>query len=371
MKRLFGLALFGVATAVLGGCPVYSGNQNNSYEVCNQSGCYWCPENSMSSACLPSGQCDGYGNCSTDAGAPSDDTGTGTITCSQPGACPEGYTCAASGTCQLGDCSITACVAGYSCELENGTLTCVLSGPNNVDSGVPEEASASDSSSDDAGIACQSNADCPSTYLCLDGACVPPSEQCFDGTQCVVGGDKCVQGACSPTCTVSEDGGGSSCPAGYSCTTIEDASTSGVCSGNPTPCESNPSVCATGTVCAQNHCVTPCGTGGACAQGEECIQGGCVPNQNAKFICTTDGVQDACESGSICIDRNCYIACNPDAGATACQTADQFNECKPVTASGTTYYVCGSSTDLGTECNPTLGQLCPNTGAICVDGYCY
>jgi hypothetical protein len=376
MKRLFGLALFGVTTAVLGGCPVYSGNQTNSYEVCNQDGCYWCPENTLSNGCVPAGggQCQGYepcGSVSNDAGIPSDDTGTGTTFCTQPSNCPEGYTCAASGTCQLGDCSVTGCVAGYSCELENGSLTCVSEGTV-PDSGAGEASSSGDSSSDDAGVACQSNLDCPTSDLCLDGVCVPPPGQCFDGSQCVVGGDKCVQGACSPPCTISEDGGGAStCPTGYACMSVDDASSAGVCLGNPTPCESNPSVCPTGTVCAQDHCVLPCNEGGACAQGEECVQGGCVPNQNAKFICATDGVQDACESGSICIDHNCYIACSPDAGAAACQTADQFNECKPVTAAGATYYVCGSSTDLGTECNPTLGQLCANAGAICIDGYCY
>jgi hypothetical protein len=126
-----------------------------------------------------------------------------------------------------------------------------------------------------------------------------------------------------------------------------------------------------GTVCAQNHCTAPCGDGGACPSGEECLQGGCVPNQNPQFVCATDGVQDACKSGSICLHHSCYIACAADGGANACQSAAQFNECKPVTASGGTYYVCGSATNLGNECNPMSGQLCANPAAVCIDGFCH
>ncbi len=346
MKRLVSLALIGAAAAFLGGCPVYSDDSSSYPCECNQGTVY------------------GY-----DAGAPADATFPGS--CSQPGDCPSGYTCGAGGVCQLGDCAITGCVAGYVCELANGTLQCEPSGtqgdsgqPTNVDSGADAP------SSDDSGVACQSGADCPSGDLCLDGTCVPPANQCYDGTQCPAG-DKCVQGACTPSCATSADGGSSSCPTGYSCTDIDDASASGVCTGNPTPCESDPSVCPDGTVCSQNHCVSPCGSGGTCPTGQECLQGGCVPNQNPQFTCTTDGVQDACAAGSICIHHSCYIACAPDAGASACQSADQFNECKPVSASGNTYYVCGSSTNLGTQCNPESGQLCAGSAAVCIDGYCY
>jgi hypothetical protein len=359
MKRLAGLALMGPTaltaafSAILAGCPVYSDDSSGPVLSCEGYGCG------------PYGYVDGGNGPSNDATVPS--------SCSQPGDCPEGYTCGSSGVCQLGGCSVTGCVAGYVCELENGTLTCVSEGsvPDSGTQTTPDTGTADTGSQNDAGsVACQSNSDCTSGSLCLDGTCVPPGDQCYDGTQCPAG-DKCVQGACTPSCSPSEDGGPTSCPTGYACTEIDDASTSGVCTGNPTPCESNPSVCPSGTVCSQNHCVAACGTGGACPAGEECVQGGCVPNQNPQFTCMTDGVQDACASGSICIHHSCYIACNPEAGASACQSADQFNECKPVTASGSTYYVCGSSTNLGTECNPTDGQLCSSSAAVCIDGYCY
>jgi len=38
---------------------------------------------------------------------------------------------------------------------------------------------------------------------------------------------------------------------------------------------------------------------------------GVRPNQDPQFTCTTDGAQDACASGSICLHHSCYIACNP------------------------------------------------------------
>jgi hypothetical protein len=118
--------------------------------------------------------------------------------------------------------------------------------------------------------------------------------------------------------------------------------------------------------------VPACGTGGTCPTNDVCVQGGCVPEQApTNFTCTTDGVQDNCATGSICIHHSCYIACNPEAGAAACQSADQFNQCKAVTTSSGTYDVCGSSTNLGNQCNPTDGQSCSNSAAVCIDGYCY
>jgi hypothetical protein len=218
--------------------------------------------------------------------------------------------------------------------------------------------------------ACQVNTDCPSGDLCLDGTCVPPANQCYDGSQCPTG-DDCVQGACTPTCSLPSDAGAAaSCPTGYACASIVDASSGGVCTVNPQPCESNPAACPSGTVCTQNHCAAACGQDGLCPAGEECLQGGCVPDQLPLFTCTTDGVQDACTTGSICLHHRCYIACNIDAGATACQSADQFNVCKPVTTTSGTYDVCGSATSLGTECDPTSGKAC-SSGGICIDGYCY
>jgi len=34
------------------------------------------------------------------------------------------------------------------------------------------------------------------------------------------------------------------------------------------------------------------------------------------------------------------------------------------------YDVCGSATNLGSDCDPTIGKNCPGTG-VCIDGYCH
>jgi hypothetical protein len=384
MKRLLSVGLFGVAVALLGGCPVYSGDSSSS-GYCDGDGCYTCPSGNQSSGqcspltCnssydCPSGYycgsaytCQSYG--SEDAGVigTTTDATTAFTSCSSPSACPQGYTCGVGGACELGNCEVTGCVSGYVCALENGTVQCVSEDAGTV---PPFDAGA---------VACQSSSDCSvAGALCLDGQCVAPANQCFDETQCP-SGDRCVAGACTPTCGT--DDGGASCPTGYACNVVADAGSGGVCSGNSSPCEANPSVCTSGTVCAQNHCVAPCGTNGSCPTGEECLQGGCVPNELAQFTCNTDGVQDACALGSICLHHRCYIACSPDAGAPddagsdagsagQCPVENDLNQCKPVYESGNAYYVCGSSTNLGTQCNPTTGLACPSSSSVCIDGYC-
>lgn len=114
--------------------------------------------------------------------------------------------------------------------------------------------------------------------------------------------------------------------------------------------------------------MTSCATT-ACAAGLLCIDGGCVPDEKPVFVCATDGVKDACQQGSICLRHSCYIGCDADAGADACKSADNFNVCKEVTTSSGAHSVCGSSTNLGTDCDPTLGKNCASP-LICIDGYC-
>jgi hypothetical protein len=195
---------------------------------------------------------------------------------------------------------------------------------------------------------------------CLDGVCYSAANECSDSTQCP-NSEQCVQGVCTPACS-----GTTACPGGFSCDTQNM-----VCTGNPTPCgqADGGAACANGNTCVQEHCVSPCGEGGTCTGGLVCVDGGCIPNQQPKFVCNVDGQQDLCTAGSICLHHNCYIACNPEAGATACMNAVQFNICKQVSTSTGTYNVCGSATNLGNQCDPTQGQNCASP-LICIDGYC-
>jgi hypothetical protein len=336
MKRTIVIGLLGTSAALLLGCPVFS--DNNSYS------CGACPAQR--------------------------------IYCTTSNDCPSGYSCE-DNECILGfadgsveastdasDCTVTGCPSGQQCQIvDGGVASCV----GTKDSGP---------STDGGGDAlppfkgCTSNAQCTSAdggagSLCLDGTCVPPANQCSDATQCASNED-CVQGACVPTCSSAV-----SCPTGYSCDL-----TNGVCTGNPTPCggADGGAACTGGTTCVDQHCVPTCSSGdAACGTGLVCVDNGCVPQETPIFVCNTDGMAGDgktgdCDVGSICLHHACYISCDPEA-SNSCVTADMFPICKSVTTTGGTYYVCGSSTNLGNQCDPTRGLDCTGT-EICIDGYC-
>jgi hypothetical protein len=338
MKRTFVIGLFGLSGAVLLGCPVFSGN--NSPSVAPQCTGNYC---------------------------------TG-IYCSTSNECPSGQSCednycvqqtgdgATDGSTDATDC-VPACTAGQQCTvLDDGGLGCVTSKPSDAGGDTLPPFTG-----------CTSNAQCASAdggagALCLDGKCVPPANQCFDGTQCAPNED-CVQGACVPTCSSTV-----ACPTGYSCDL-----TNGVCTGNPTPCggADGGAACTGGTTCVEQHCVPTCMTGDKCGTGLVCVDNGCIPDQAPIFTCNVDGAEGDggpgnCDVGSICLDHSCFISCVPataDGGTTACSKT-MFPECKPVIEGSTTYYACGTATNLGNQCNPTQGMNCSGADQVCIDGYC-
>lgn len=359
VKRVLGFGLFAFSVAVLGGCPIY-GDSRSSRDCTTRydssvgaydTTCYDCPNGYYTSQCAawscdttydcPSGTtCSSSNVCTTGGTNPPNPT-----SCSQPGDCPSGQNCGTDDKCHAGDCSNSGCPSGFQCKLAGGTLQCVGTGTN--DGG--------------AFTGCTSDSSCTSLGAgakCLDGACVAPADQCSDATQCP-NSEQCVQGVCTPSCTTDKP-----CPIGYACDTNK-----GVCSSNPTPCTDGGSACSSTTTCVDQHCVTPCGAGNTCSTGLICVDGGCIPDQKPQFICAADGAGSDCAPGSICLHHSCYIGCSADAGATACQNADKFNVCKAVMTSSGSYQVCGSSSNLGTECDPTQAKNCVNP-LICVDGFC-
>jgi hypothetical protein len=130
-------------------------------------------------------------------------------------------------------------------------------------------------------------------------------------------------------------------------------------------------MCPSGTTCVDQHCVAPCDMNGMCPAGEVCVDNGCIPDQKPNaFVCTTEGMQDACASGSICIHHSCYTTCDPTADANMCNTAE-LPECKSITTGSGTYNLCGSSSNFGSDCDPTVGKSCTNPLLpVCIDGYC-
>ncbi|MBX3232430.1 MAG: hypothetical protein KIT84_22660 [Labilithrix sp.] len=356
MKRLLAFGLFGLGTAVLFGCPIYPSDRD--HRVCLAGECYECPDSFYSDACndwrcdtsndCPSGYtCNSDHRCKLTSGTPTTPPADGT--CGKPADCAPGTSCGADNKCHAGACDELGCPSGFVCALQSGS--------NGTPECIPIDAQTDGGSSTSS---CKNDRDCPSPAgsRCLTGKCVAPGDQCVDATQCAADA-QCVQGACTPKCSAVK-----ACPTGYACDVAK-----GVCTGeNPNPCSSS-AQCTSGkgTVCVQEHCVEPCGAGGTCAAGLKCVDGGCTPDQQPVFTCATDGQQGECQQGSICLRHSCYIACDADAGAAACKNADTFNTCKSVTTSSGTYSVCGSTNNLGSECNPT--KAC-GPALVCIDGYC-
>ena len=349
MKHVFSFVLLGLGAAALGGCPIYS-DDDRAHRVCVGSDCYSCPDPYVSGNCYdyscysdkecPAGYaCGSNHRCHVTDGLPPPPP-TGPL-CTKPSDCPAGSTCGADNKCHTGDCSSSGCPSNFVCKLTNGAPTCEPVG------------------SDGSTSACKADGDCPTPAgsKCLSGSCVAPSDQCADATQCAPG-SQCVQGACTPSCSANKP-----CPTGYACDGAK-----GVCTGTTGAC-TNSTQCHSGTVCVEEHCVTPCGAGLTCGAGLVCVDGGCTPNEKPVFTCTVDGAQDKCQSGSLCLRHSCYISCDADAGPDACKNADQFNVCKSVTTSSGPHSVCGSDTNLGTDCDPTQGKNCASP-LVCIDGFC-
>lgn len=258
----------------------------------------------------------------------------GAVYCGNPDDCAASETCAPDGTCHTESCKTIGCIYGYAC---SGNNTCEPANP----------------------AACGADTDCSgagSGFLCVSGICTAPADQCSDQTQCKAG-NKCVDGKCTASCTADSD-----CATGYAC----DQSLS-ICSKPASTCMITNDCGSATSVCVDGACV-PRSDGAACPKGTVWVENGCVPDQAATFFCAADGVQGTCAAGSICLHHNCYISC-ASPNTTACDNLPSFNICKSVTTSTGTYSVCGSSQNLGGECDPTQGLDCGNAD-VCMDGFC-
>lgn len=383
MKRFLLAITLLSAGAALAGCPIYSDDGN--YRVCTSSGCYDCPDPSLSSACIL-WQCGTDTDCGSGYACQNNtcvplgsqvvaDSGPGEEACSAPPECPVGFTCGVDETCHVGSCEQWGCPAGYSCfvALSTDGAECVSS----WDAAAPADAAGSDATASDADASlpaptpCNADGQCGGGGArCINGECTPQSGLCSDGTQCS-SGEACVNGVCTPHCAASNP-----CPIGFGCDLNR-----GVCSLNATVCATSAD-CQGGTVCVESYCVAPCAAADAgtqCPSGELCVNGGCIPNQAASFTCKNDGTTGqaatTCDSQSICLHDDCYVQCSldggvdggSDGGGGAC--SDPTTVCKQVTTAQGTFAVCGPSSELGSQCDPAVGTYCP-AGSLCIDGYC-
>lgn len=259
------------------------------------------------------------------------------------------------------DCRKTGCISGYKCSADStGAFACASTNPN----------------------ACVADGDCIGKMgngaLCLGGVCTAAKDLCSDSTQCK-SGKECVDGRCVDTCSTG-DGGGSSCDTGYSCV-------SGACIGGTSACGGSSggdagadgssdagASCSASNACVATRCVAKCALDASCPAGQVCVGGGCVQDDRPIFFCdasgTADGTQDVCAAGSICLHHNCYLACTGTGDTTSC-SEPAYPVCKSVTTSSGQHYVCGSSTNLGSECDPTATPpITCATGKFCIDGFC-
>jgi hypothetical protein len=206
--------------------------------------------------------------------------------------------------------------------------------------------------------ACGADADCTgfgAGYLCVSGLCTAPADQCFDQTQCP-GNDKCVEGKCTPACNANAD-----CPTSYRCDT-----SLGICSTPAHACVITRDCGGSSTVCVDGTCV-PRSDGASCPAGTVWVENGCIPNQTSNFVCTAEGTRDICAAGSICLHHSCYISCEQPNASVCDNQAPSLSECRTVATSSGEHRVCGSSENLGGDCDP---QVPCSQGKICVDGFC-
>lgn len=366
MKRFVPFIFLGVAGAVAAGCPIYSDKEDawcTDYHACQPGeDCYQWPCNQPpgwggAGAAYYVGGAAGhsaYGGRGGGLDAGGNDGGdarpdvvvaeTGeaevaaAIYCANPGDCVSSATCGPDGTCHAGDCSVTQCINGFVCGLSANGQLCNAADPR----------------------ACSSDAECSGTDGCINGTCVAASWLCSDRTQCL-SGSACVDGKCVAKC-----GAGNSCPEGYLC-----RKESGLCDIVKLGCAITADCGSPYSVCVNHACVPRCSVQGPCGDGLGfCVNNGCIPSQKIVAQCTGEGIQASCGAGQICLHHHCYTSCaGVDGGVAECTVGPDQDVCRTVGGVGGPYDVCGSSSNLGSECDWTASTPCP-TGQTCVDGFC-
>src|SRR5262249_33905811 len=119
----------------------------------------------------------------------------------------------------------------------------------------------------------------------------------------------------------------------------------------------------------------PRSTNGTCPSGDVWDENGCIPNQAATFSCPVDGqlgdgTMGHCKVNSICLHHDCWLSCDAP-NQNRCATEGILNTCKPVVDGSSTFHVCGTAQNLGSECGAGSQNNQPCTGgAVCIDGFC-
>ena len=122
MKRAVLSAVFLAGVVALGGCPIYSHEDDGCWRDTDCANGYVCDDSS--GVCyLPN---------------------AGSGRCVRPSDCGVNQTCSSAGLCVSGDCSFSGCVSGYRCDGSSGIWQCVSStggSPNGGEGGGAGDAS--------------------------------------------------------------------------------------------------------------------------------------------------------------------------------------------------------------------------------------
>ena len=355
----------------LSGCPVYSSDQLGCYYATDCPAGYQCSFDGYCVAAFPFEEIDGGTldgailgggtldsgshpcrgryrrcstwpgrrgrgrRCSTDSSRAVGDSGATALViyCGAPSDCAPTETCAADGMCHGGDCTVNSCINQFQCSATPQGFACVHG----------------------ASGACSVDTQCRTTERCIDGACSPLADLCVDRTQCA-SGELCVAGRCITSCSSDPE-----CAAGFACRLAL-----GVCDAPLRACAITSDCADPNSVCVAGGCVPRCHALGACGQGNGvCVDNGCVPSVKAERQCDSD---TSCGEGRVCVRHHCYVSCESPSDA-ACANLPASPICKAITVGGASRRICGTTQNLGSECDPAEGKSCP-AGGICIDGFC-
>jgi len=286
-----------------------------------------CPSDQTCGAdhvCIPFDNTGGSGVGGSGTGAGGSGTGgnVNVIWCGNPDDCSAGETCAPDGTCQTGACDQIGCIYGYLCDA-GASNTCVRENPAACGADA-------DCAQFGATFSCVSGVCTPPQDQCFDGTQCPSGNVCADGkcTESCSGSNTC---SASYSCDASL--GVCTVPAN-SCTITNDCGGPDVvCVDGACVPRSDEGSCPSGFVWVENGCIPNqsglfvCNIDGmqdACATGSICLHHSCyiscaAPNQNAcsalpsfnqcKSVTTPSGTHDVCGSAS-----NLGDECDPTAG---------------------------------------------------------
>lgn len=325
------LAMMGLAGALLSGCPVYWGDDE---DPCRAGRCAECDVNSDCATgeicslgeCIPDVSCSTTADC--DAGQIcAGDTCVPQDSCRTNGDCPTGAycedaVCVGSTEC-TGDAQCTT--ANFWCDFRS---TCVPHGPTE----------------------CRAAGDCVTgSQLCIENECVDVGETCTLDRECP-GGQVCLNAECTVVCATTDDCAAGDVCIGSFCRPQEDCSTSDDCDA--------------GSHCVSARCLPDCRGSDTCDDAAASCEadGFCRPTWEPEPFCTMDS---DCASGRVCREGVCRTPCATMMDSECMAIDSQLPLCR---ASAGGDFLCFSMSDLVTpECDPSR----PCSGdRDCVNGQC-